>query len=79
MPLIVEVPLAQAPLTSGMYQRVTAGFAAAGWPEESIIASMSILETFIFGAAVDSPGVASAAAVRVWHRGLWARFLAACR
>ncbi|EUA46882.1 TetR/AcrR family transcriptional regulator [Mycobacteroides abscessus] len=56
LPLIVEVPLAQAPLTSGMYQRVTAGFAAAGWPEESIIASMSILETFIFGAAVDSPG-----------------------
>lgn len=53
VPLIVEVPLAQAPLTSGMYQRVTAGFAAAGWPEESIIASMSILENFIFGAAVD--------------------------
>lgn len=55
VPVIVAVPVAQAPRTSGMYQRVISGFAAAGWPEESIIASMSVLETFIFGAALDSP------------------------
>jgi AcrR family transcriptional regulator len=55
VPVIVEVPLAQTPHTSLMYQRVIAGFAAAGWPEESIIASMSVLETYIFGAALDSP------------------------
>ncbi len=55
VPLIVEVPIAHTPRTSAMYQRVIAGFAAAGWPEESIIASLSILETFIFGAALDSP------------------------
>lgn len=54
--VIVAVPVAQAPRTSAMYQRVVGGFAAAGWPPESIIASMSILETFIFGAALDSPG-----------------------
>jgi AcrR family transcriptional regulator len=56
VPVIVAVPVAQAPRTSGMYQRVVGGFSAAGWPPESIIASMSILETFIFGAALDSPG-----------------------
>ena len=55
VPVIVEVPLAQTPHTSLMYQRVIAGFAAAGWPEESIIVSMSVLETYIFGAALDSP------------------------
>ncbi|MDL9981566.1 TetR/AcrR family transcriptional regulator [Microbacterium sp. ASV49] len=55
VPVIVEVPLAQTPHTSLMYQRVIAGFAAAGWPEESIIGSMSVLETYIFGAALDSP------------------------
>ncbi|HWU32208.1 MAG TPA: TetR family transcriptional regulator [Marmoricola sp.] len=56
VPLIVQVPIAQTPRTSWMYQRVIAGFAAAGWPDESIIASMSILETFIFGSALDFPG-----------------------
>ncbi|MFJ3957466.1 TetR/AcrR family transcriptional regulator [Arthrobacter sp. NPDC090010] len=55
VPVIVEVPLAQAPRSSLMYQRVIAGFAVAGWPEESTVASMSVLETFIFGAALDSP------------------------
>ena len=55
VPVIVEVPLAQAPRTSSMYQRVIGGFTAAGWPDESVIASMSVLETFIFGAALDSP------------------------
>ncbi|WP_197060975.1 TetR/AcrR family transcriptional regulator [Microbacterium mangrovi] len=56
VPVIVAVPVAQAPRTSAMYQRVVGGFSAAGWPPESIIASMSILETFIFGAALDTPG-----------------------
>ena len=56
VPLIVQVPVAQTPRTSLMYQRVVAGFSTAGWPDESIIASMSILETFIFGAALDSSG-----------------------
>lgn len=55
VPVIVAVPLAQTPRTSAMYQRVISGFAAAGWPEESIIGSMSVLETYIFGAALDSP------------------------
>ncbi|MDP5227034.1 MULTISPECIES: TetR family transcriptional regulator [Arthrobacter] len=54
VPVIVEVPLAQAPRSSLVYQRVVAGFAAAGWPEESTVASLSVLETFIFGAALDS-------------------------
>lgn len=55
VPVIVAVPLAHTPYTSLVYQRVVAGFSAAGWPEESIVASLSILETFIFGAVLDSP------------------------
>lgn len=55
VPLIVAVPLAHTPYTSLVYQRVVAGFSAAHWPDESIIASLSVLETFIFGAALDSP------------------------
>jgi AcrR family transcriptional regulator len=55
VPVIVAVPVAQAPRTSLMYQRVIGGFTNAGWPQESILASMSVLETFIFGAALDSP------------------------
>lgn len=53
--VIVDVPLAQAPRTTAMYQEVVTGFAASGWPDEAIIGSMSVLETYIFGAALDSP------------------------
>lgn len=55
VPLIVAVPLAHTPYTSLVYQRVAAGFSDAHWPEESIVASLSVLETFIFGAALDTP------------------------
>jgi len=55
VPLIVAVPLAHTPYTSLVYQRVVTGFSGAHWPEESIIASLSVLETFIFGAALDTP------------------------
>ncbi|MDQ4213114.1 TetR/AcrR family transcriptional regulator [Microbacterium capsulatum] len=54
VPLIVAVPLAHTPYTTLMYQRVVTGFSAAGWPDESIIAAMSVLETYIFGAVADS-------------------------
>ncbi|MFF3029353.1 TetR/AcrR family transcriptional regulator [Microbacterium sp. NPDC057944] len=54
VPLIVAVPLAHTPYTALMYQRVVTGFTEAGWPDESIITAMSILETYIFGATADS-------------------------
>lgn len=52
--LIVAVPIAHTPRTTHMYQRIVAGFVASGWREEYILPSLSVLETFIFGAALDA-------------------------
>lgn len=54
--LIVAVPVSQTADTSRMYQRIVSAFRAAGWYDRSIIPSLSALETFIFGAALDSAG-----------------------
>lgn len=54
--LIVAVPVAQTADTSRMYQRIVAAFRAAGWYDRSVIPSLSAIETFIFGAALDSAG-----------------------
>ncbi|MBN9612976.1 MAG: TetR/AcrR family transcriptional regulator [Actinobacteria bacterium] len=54
--LIVAVPVAHTVSTTRMYQRIVAGFRAAGWYDRSVIPSLSAIETFIFGAALDSAG-----------------------
>ena len=54
--VIVAVPVAQAADTSQMYQRIVAAFRAAGWYDRSVLPSLSAIETFIFGAALDSAG-----------------------
>ena len=55
--LIVAVPVAHTVSTSRMYQRIVAAFRAAGWYDRSVIPSLSAIETFIFGAALDSAGL----------------------
>lgn len=54
--LIVVVPVAHAASTTRMYQRIASAFRAAGWYDRSVIPSLSAVETFIFGAALDSAG-----------------------
>ena len=54
--VIVAVPVAQTADTSQMYQRIVAAFRAAGWYDRSVLPSLSAIETFIFGAALDSAG-----------------------
>lgn len=54
--VIVAVPVAQTAATSLMYQRIAAAFRTAGWYDRSILPSLSAIETFIFGAALDSVG-----------------------
>ncbi|WP_053385216.1 TetR/AcrR family transcriptional regulator [Leucobacter celer] len=54
--LIVAVPVAHTVHTSQMYQRIVAAFREAGWYDRSVLPSLSAIETFIFGAALDSAG-----------------------
>lgn len=54
--LIVAVPVAHTAETSQMYQRIVDAFRAAGWYDRSILPSLSAIETYIFGAALDSAG-----------------------
>lgn len=54
--LIVAVPVAHTARTSRMYQTIVDAFRAAGWYDRSVLPSLSALETFIFGAALDSAG-----------------------
>ncbi|SJN09075.1 Transcriptional regulator, TetR family [Leucobacter sp. 7(1)] len=54
--VIVAVPVSHTVRTSHMYQRIVAAFREAGWYDRSVIPSLSAIETFIFGAALDSSG-----------------------
>ena len=54
--LIVAVPVAHTLHTSQMYQRIVAAFRDAGWYDRSVLPSLSAIETYIFGAAIDSAG-----------------------
>ncbi len=54
--LIVAVPVAHTVQTSQMYQRIVAAFRSAGWYDRSVLPSLSAIETYIFGAALDSAG-----------------------
>ncbi len=53
IPVIAVLPVTNAPATVRMYEAVTAGFLAAGWPAEEIVDAIVALESFIFGSAFD--------------------------
>ena len=53
IPVIALLPVTNAPATITMYEAVTNGFLAAGWPRESIIDAIVALESFVYGSAYD--------------------------
>ena len=53
IPVIAVLPVTDAPQTLAMYETVSAGFRAAGFPEERIVSVIVALESFIFGSALD--------------------------
>ncbi|MFY9635656.1 MAG: TetR/AcrR family transcriptional regulator C-terminal domain-containing protein [Cellulosimicrobium cellulans] len=53
IPVIAVLPVTDAPQTLAMYETVSAGFRAAGFPEERIVSAIVALESFIFGSAFD--------------------------
>ena len=53
IPVIALLPVTDAPKTITMYEAVTNGFLAAGWPAEKIIDAIVALESFIYGSSYD--------------------------
>ncbi|WP_085528951.1 TetR/AcrR family transcriptional regulator [Kocuria massiliensis] len=47
-------PVAEAPQTLVMYEAVTRGFLAAGWPEDQVLRVVETLESFLLGTAIDA-------------------------
>ncbi|MHA7271671.1 TetR/AcrR family transcriptional regulator [Arthrobacter sp. HLT1-20] len=54
IPVIALLPVTNAPKTITMYEAVTNGFLAAGWPSSAIIDAVVALESFIYGSAYDA-------------------------
>lgn len=54
IPVIAVLPVADAPQTLAMYEAVSGGFLAAGFPEDRIVSAIVALESFIFGSAYDA-------------------------
>jgi len=52
--LLATVPVTGAHPTLVMYEEVSKGFRAAGWPEAKIVSAMVALENFILGSALDA-------------------------
>ncbi len=53
IPVIAVLPVTDAPQTLAMYETVSGGFLAAGFPEQRIVSAIVALESFIFGSAYD--------------------------
>ncbi|WP_223253043.1 TetR/AcrR family transcriptional regulator [Arthrobacter sp. AFG7.2] len=53
IPVIAVLPVTDAPQTLAMYETVSKGFLAAGFPQERVVSSIVALESFIFGSAYD--------------------------
>jgi len=53
IPVIAVLPVTDAPQTLAMYETVSAGFVAAGFPEDRIVSAIVALESFILGSAYD--------------------------
>lgn len=54
--IVAHLPIRDTPQTTLMYQRVVAGFRAAGIPTADVLAAIAVIEQFVFGAAIDSLG-----------------------
>ncbi len=53
VPVIAVMPVTDAAETLRMYEEVSRGFLAAGWPEERVVPAIVALESFIYGSALD--------------------------
>ncbi|MBC7442716.1 MAG: TetR/AcrR family transcriptional regulator [Ramlibacter sp.] len=54
IPIVAVLPVAGAPETLKMYEKVASGLAAAGVPAALIVPGIVALESFIFGSALDA-------------------------
>lgn len=53
IPTIATMPVAGAPLTLSMYERVATGLTEAGWPDEALVPVIVTVESFVYGSAYD--------------------------
>lgn len=53
VPVIAVMPVGGAYETLRMYEEVTRGLLAAGWPRERVISTIVAVESFIYGSAMD--------------------------
>jgi AcrR family transcriptional regulator len=54
VPVIAITPVRSAPHTVAMYERVTAGLLAGGWPEHLLTDVVVAVESFVLGSALDT-------------------------
>lgn len=54
VPVIAVTPVAGSPHTVGMYERVTQGLLAGGWPAERVVDVVAAVESFVLGSALDA-------------------------
>ncbi|WP_240624996.1 TetR/AcrR family transcriptional regulator [Kocuria tytonicola] len=54
IPVMAVLPVANSPHTLRMYERVTAGLVAAGWPESRVVSAVTAVESLVFGSAYDA-------------------------
>ena len=53
IPTIATMPVAGAPITLTMYERVAAGLTACGWPDAAVVPVIVSVESFVYGSAYD--------------------------
>ena len=54
VPVIAVAPVAGAPHTIAMYERVAAGLRAGGWPAAAVVDVIVAVESFVLGSALDA-------------------------
>ncbi|WP_442546112.1 TetR/AcrR family transcriptional regulator C-terminal domain-containing protein (plasmid) [Arthrobacter sp. KN11-1C] len=54
IPVIAVLPIAGAPHTLTMYERVAEGLRTGGWPEDMVVDTIVAVESFILGSAMDA-------------------------
>ncbi|WP_293696836.1 TetR/AcrR family transcriptional regulator C-terminal domain-containing protein [uncultured Agrococcus sp.] len=53
IPTVATMPVAGAPITLTMYERVASGLAESGWPDTAIVPVIVSVESFVYGSAYD--------------------------
>jgi AcrR family transcriptional regulator len=53
IPIIAVFPVAGAPHTLAMYERVASGLRGGGWPEDMVVDVIVAVESFVLGSAMD--------------------------